>query len=172
MSCRLLGAGLCALLLVLASQGPGALWAAQSDQVVVGMEIVAAEMAGLTLGTNAISFPDADPDTRPAIPASQNPVSVTVLADPTGMKNITLDVRAEGHLASGGNAIPIGNVTWTATGDGFQGGQMNLTNQPAGRWRTNRPMTATGTFSYFLANSWQYATGNYSAKVVYTLTVP
>jgi hypothetical protein len=143
-----------------------------SDQVIVGLEIQALAGAALTLSANAISFPAADPDTIASIPASGNPVSVRVEADPTGMKDITLDVRANGNLVSGGNTINITNVTWTATGDGFQAGTMNLTNQRAGFWRDNRPILRTGTFSYFLANSWNYAPGTYTATVTYTLTVP
>jgi hypothetical protein len=67
--------------------------------------------------------------------------------------------------------IPIGNVTWTASGAGFQAGTMSSTVPvTAGSW--NGPGTHNGGFSYSLVNSWTYPVGNYSVSSTYTLTAP
>ena len=72
---------------------------------------------------------------------------------------------------SGSNTIAISNVTWTATGTGFRAGTMSrTTSQLVGRWTGSG--TRTGTLSFFLANSWSYATGNYTQRVTFTLTAP
>jgi hypothetical protein len=125
----------------------------------------------LALGTNVINFANADPDAMPSIPATENPVTVTVKAKTGSLSSVTLTVLAAGDLISGSDTIPIGNVTWTASGSGFAGGTMNKTTpQSAGSW--TGPGARTGSFSYALVNSWSYATGTYSAAVTYTLTAP
>ena len=127
--------------------------------------------AQLTITPSAINFRDADPSVTPSIPANENPVSVTAYAQTTGNKTVTLTVVAAGDLVSGNDTILINNVTWTATGSGFLGGTMSKSNpQTAGSWR--RSGTRIGTFSFFLKNSWSYATGNYAQTVTYTLTSP
>ncbi|MHB8069564.1 MAG: hypothetical protein ACYDIC_16855 [Desulfobaccales bacterium] len=127
--------------------------------------------AQLTITPSAINFRDADPDVTRSIPANENPVSVTAYAQTTGNKTVTLSVIAAGDLVSGNDRILINNLTWTATGSGFSGGTMSKTSpQTAGSWR--RSGTRIGTFSFFLGNSWSYATGNYSQTVTYTLTSP
>ena len=130
-----------------------------------------ASSAQLSITPSSLNFPNADPDTVPSIPANENPVTVTANAQTSGNKTVTLSVIAHGDLISGSNTIPIGNVTWTATGSGFQAGTMSKTTpQTAGSWR--RSGNRTGTFSFFLKNSWSYATGNYTQTVTYTLTAP
>jgi hypothetical protein len=130
-----------------------------------------ASSALLSITPSSINFPNADPDTVPSIPAYENPVTVTANAQTSGNKTVTLSVIANGDLISGSNPIPIGNVTWTANGSGFLAGTMSKTTpQTAGSWQ--RSGNRTGTFSYFLKNSWSYATGNYTQTVTYTLTAP
>lgn len=127
--------------------------------------------AQLTITPSAINFRDADPDNVPSIPANENPVSVMTYAQTKGNKIVNLTVVAAGDLVSGNDRILIDNVTWTATGSGFSGGTMNKTTpQTAGTW--HRSGTRMGTFSFFLKNSWSYATGNYAQTVTYTLTSP
>ena len=89
--------------------------------------------ASLTLGTNAINFPSADPDTTPSIPASQNPVTVTCRVTGAFLSNVTLKVQAGGNLVSGGNSIPINQVTWTVTGSGYTTRNHEQHNVGAGR---------------------------------------
>ena len=84
---------------------------------------------------------------------------------------VTLTVVAGDDLKSGTDAISIDNLTWTATGTGFSDGTMNKTTpQSVGSWTGSG--TRTGTVTYKLANSLNYATGNYSATLTYTLTSP
>jgi hypothetical protein len=149
----------------------GPLRAAEAETVVVDVDAAVASSANLTLGVSAIRFPDASPDTTPSIPAQENPVSVTASAQ-TGKRNrVTLTVTALMDLTSGGNTIPIGNVSWTATGPGFVSGSMaRLSPQQAGSWQGSG--TRTGSFAYFLQNSWDYKAGSYSAITVYTLYAP
>lgn len=144
-------------------------WAA-TDQQTLTINATVSAKAKLTLGVAAINFADADPDTVPSVAASENPVSVTVKAHTGGASNVTLTAQANGDLDSGADTIPITNVTWTATGAGFVPGTMNTTPQSAGSWTGSG--NRSGTFSYFLANSWSYAVGNYTQTVVYTLTAP
>lgn len=125
----------------------------------------------ITLGTSTINFPDGDPDTMSSISATENPVAVNAKAQVNGGDSVVLQVLAKGDLISGSDSIAISNITWTATGDSFQGGTMSReTSQTAGSWvgAGNR----SGTFSYFLANSWDYATGNYNQTVTYSLVSP
>ena len=126
--------------------------------------------AKLTLDPTTINFPDADPDSGP-ISATENPVDVTAKVRTGAASTATLTCLAGGNLISGGDSIAISNVTWTATGSGFVAGTMSSTvPQSAGSWTGsgNNP----GTFSYSLANSWDYEIGNYAATVTYTLTAP
>jgi hypothetical protein len=161
------------LFLLLVGIWGGSAVAAQAFSVNTTVDVAAAidSAAQLTITPSAINFRDADPDSTPSIPANENPVSVMTYAQTTGNKTVTLTVIAAGDLVSGNDRILIDNLTWTATGSGFQGGAMSKTTpQTAGRWQ--RSGTRTGAFSFFLKNSWSYATGNYSQTVTYTLTSP
>ena len=127
--------------------------------------------ATLTLSSTTITFPSAGPDSVPQIAANQNPLQVTVRVSGSGSSGLTvqLSVLAGGNLRSGANSIAISNVTWTAQGTGFVSGTMSsTTSQRVGQWsgRTN----VTGSLQLWLANSWSYASGNYSQTAVYTLT--
>jgi hypothetical protein len=144
-------------------------WAA-TDQQTLTINATVAEKAKLTLGVAAINFPDSDPDSVPSIGATENPVSVTVKAQTGSISTVTLTVQANGDLESGSDSIPITNVTWTASGSGFQSGTMDTSAQPAGSWTGSG--RRDGEFNYFLANDWNYQTGSYTQTVVYTLTAP
>jgi len=144
-------------------------WGA-TDQQTLTINATVSAKAKLTLGVAAVNFPDADPDSVPSVAAVENPVSVTVKAQTDGSSTVTLTAQANGDLDSGTDTIDISNVTWTATGAGFVGGTMDTAAQSAGAWTGSG--RRDGTFSYLLANSWDYAVGNYSQTVVYTLTAP
>jgi hypothetical protein len=130
-----------------------------------------AARAKLQFGLLAMSFPDADPGSVPSDPANVNPLSVTSSARTGASSTAMLTCLASGDLISGINTIAISNITWTATGAGYVAGTMNRTTaQTAGSWTGSGQRT--GTFSYFLVNSWSYAIGNYSTSINYTLTAP
>ena len=129
-----------------------------------------ASSAQLTLNPTVINFRDADPDTVPSI-AADMPVQVTANATTGVAQTVNLRALAQGDLISGSNTIAISNVTWTASGTGFRAGTMSrTTSQLVGRWTGSG--TYTGTLSFFLANNWSYATGNYTQRVTFTLTAP
>jgi hypothetical protein len=168
---RNLWKGLSVPLIVLVFCGLAAPAAALNINADVGITAALASSAQLSITPSSINFPNADPDNVPSIKANENPVTVTVNAQSTLFRTITLTVLAHGDLISGSNPIAIGNVTWTATGTGFRAGTMSrTTSQTAGSWRGS--VNSTGTFSYFLKNSWSYATGNYTQTITYTLTAP
>ncbi len=125
--------------------------------------------AKLTLSAASITFADADPDTTPSITAAG--VDVDVKARTSAAGSVTLTVLASDDLASGGNSIPVGNLTWTSAGSGFQDGTSNKTvAQSVGSWTGSG--NPTGTQTYALVNSWTYATGTYTVTLNYTLTAP
>lgn len=156
-----------ALLAVAVAQPLGA--ATASSNLTVAATISAT--ASLTVGSAAINFPDANPDTTPSISATENPVSVTAKGKTSNGGTITLTLLASGDLTSGGNTIGIDNVTWTATGSGYAGGTMNKTAaQTVGSWTNSG--NRSGSLSFALANSWSYATGSYAASATFTLTAP
>jgi hypothetical protein len=124
--------------------------------------------AQLTITPASVNFRNS---VAPLIPAQENPVSVTANAQIDDQSTAVLSVFAGDDLVSGADKISIDKVSWTATGDGFVAGTMKKNvSVTAGSWQG--PGEHVGTFSFFLANSWSYATGNYSQTVIYTLTAP
>jgi hypothetical protein len=163
------GVMLALIALVLAFAEPS--WGAGTVSAVVNVNAPLASSAQLTLTPLTINFPNADPDAVPSIPATGNPVQVTANATTGVGQTVNLRALAQGDLVSGSNTIAISKVTWTASGTGFRAGTMNKsTSQLVGQW--TGPGTRTGTLSFFLANSWSYATGNYTQRVTFTLTAP
>jgi hypothetical protein len=141
-------------------------------QQVTATETLNASFAGiarLTFSSSSVSFPDADPDAVPSVPATQGPITITAKARTTRNGTIALTVRASGALRSGVNTIPAGNVTWTCTGSGFSNGTLSSTAaQVVATWTGSGVRTGTQTF--FFKNLWSYPTGIYTLTMNYTLT--
>jgi hypothetical protein len=128
-----------------------------------------AAKASLTLGAASITFADANPDVTPSMTSSA--VTVAVKARTSAAGAVTLTVLASGDLTSGSNTIGISNLTWTATGSGFQTGTADKTTaQTVGAW--TGPGSPSGTQTFALPNSWSYATGTYTVTLNYTLSAP
>ncbi len=126
-------------------------------------------LARLTLSSAAVTFPDADPDSIPNVPALQGPITVTAKARTMVNGGVTLTVLATDQLRSGLNTIPASNITWTASGAGFSSGTLNASvAQAVGAWSGSG--AHTGTQSFFFKNLWTYATGTYSLTMMFTLT--
>ena len=125
----------------------------------------------LTISPTTISFPDADPDVTDPIPANSN-VSVSVKARVASGGSVTLTHKAADDLKDGTKTITIDNVTWTATGSGYNGsGTMNMTtDQNVGGW--TGPGQYDGVLTYSLDNDWAYEPGSYTASTTFTLTTP
>ncbi len=139
-----------------------------TDSATLTVNASVSSRAKLTLDAASITFADADPDTFPTITATA--LNVTVKARKAS-GNVTLAVAADGPLTSGSDTIALTKLTWTAGGDpGFVGGTMATTDQSLAAFTASGNFA--GTQTYVLANDWTYATGNYTATITYTLTVP
>lgn len=163
------------LILALALFGASASWGAQATaNVKVGATV--SSSAILTLSTTSITFPDADPDTVKSIPAQENGALVTAKVKTGSATPATLKVLAADDLKSGTDVIPITNVTSTATnasGSFFSTSPVTWSKTaPGATVGEGKSGSYSGTFSWFLANNWNYVTGSYTANATYTLLAP
>ena len=126
-------------------------------------------LARLSLSSAAITFPDADPDAVPSIQPTQGPITLTAKARTSPNGSITLTVRANDHLRSGIDTIPASNITWVASGAGFNNGTLSAASaQIVAAWTGSGARSGTQTF--FFKNLWSYATGTYTLTMTYTLS--
>lgn len=133
-------------------------------------EALAASSVTLTVSPGSVSFPDADPDLVPLIPAnSVVTIDVRVTGNPASWN---LTHLASGDLMSGADAIAISNVTWSITPNPpFVNGTMSrITPQLVASGTGNE--NNTGTMSLLLQNSWFHKIGNYSQTTTFTLFAP
>src|SRR5690349_23087026 len=65
-----------------------------------------AGLAKFSLSSTTVTFPDADPDAVPLVPAASGPLTITVKARAASNSTIRLTVLASGNLRSGINTIP------------------------------------------------------------------
>ncbi len=152
---------------LVATQGLGAATATGS----LSATVTVSAMAKLTLSTATVTFPGADPDVSPSIAASEGPITITAKGKTSTGATISLTLIAADDLLSGSGSIPISNVTWTASGAGFVAGTMSrAAAQTVASWTNSG--NRTGTQSFALANSWDYAAGSYTTTAQYTLTAP
>ena len=141
------------------------------DTKPITVSATVAATAKLALSVATVTFPDADPDATPSIAATEGAITITAKGKTTAGSNITLTLQAAGALVSGGDSIPISNVTWTVAGPGFVPGTMSSTAAVSVASWLNSGNRA-GQLSFFLANSWDYKVGSYSVGATYTLTAP
>lgn len=128
-------------------------------------------IATLTISSVTLSFPDADPDAVPLVPAAQGPITLTARARASRNATVTLTVLASDDLRSGVSTIPAGALTWTATGPGFIGGTVSRTApQLVASWVGSG--SRSGLQDYRFRNLWTYPSGTYSATLTYTLSAP
>lgn len=126
-------------------------------------------LARITFSSSSVSFPDADPDFVPNVPASQGPITITAKARTSPNGAVTLTVQASDDLRSGLNTIPASNITWTATGPGFTNGTLSAAAaQLVASWTDSGVRTGTQTF--YFKNLWSYVTGIYTLTMTFTLT--
>jgi hypothetical protein len=141
--------------------------AAQTDTANLNASING--LARLSLSTFTVTFPDADPDTVPNVPASQGPITITAKARTSVNGSVTLTVLANDDLRSGLKTIPASAVTWTATGSGFSNGTLSAaTSQTVAGWTGSG--VRTGTQSFFFRNLWSHPTGTYTLTMTFTLS--
>ena len=151
---------------VAACSGPAA---AQSASATLSASLT--PIARLSLSTNSLTFPDADPDLVPQVPAMQGPVTVTVKARAPQGGVVTLTVQASDDLRSGITVLPASLVTWTGAGPGFVPGTLSATTaQVVASWTGSG--VHSGTQTYLFENRWTHPTGTYTVTLLYTLSVP
>ena len=162
-------------MLALTLVAAGSAWGASATKDVT-VSATVSSTAKLALDTSTITFPAADPDTTDSIPANENGAAVTAKVKTGATSTAVLTVQATDHLKSGTDVIPISKVTSTGTntaGSFFSAGPVTWTkSSPGATVGQGQSGSFTGSFSWFLANSWTYATGNYTATATYTLTAP
>jgi hypothetical protein len=120
----------------------------------------------IEISSNAVTFTrTVDPRTAPLIVQNEPPIQIRVKATRGFFQSVYLRIQANGDLSDGlGHTIPVGNVTWQATGDGFTpNGQLIGASQRLGSW------TASGEYQGTLAFSFQ--DNENFAPGVYTLVV-
>ena len=133
--------------------------------------VTVSAMAKLTLSSAVVTFPNADPDSTPSISAAEGAVTITAKGKTSTGATIALTIVAADDLLSGSARIPISNVTWTASGAGFAAGTLSKSAaQTVASWTSSG--NRTGTQSFALANSWNYAAGTYTTTAAYTLAAP
>jgi hypothetical protein len=126
-------------------------------------------LARLAFSTLNLTFPDAEPDLVPTVPASQGPITITAKARTSPNGAVTLTVQASDDLRSGVNTIPASSITWTATGPGFANGTLSAAApQLVASWTDSG--VYTGSQAFFFRNSWTYATGIYTLTMTFTLS--
>ena len=123
----------------------------------------------LKISPLSINFPPADPDHVPIIPA-QEQILVEINISGNEGKNWQLTVLADGDLrAPGGGKIPIENISWTASpSPPFINGILNKrTPQLVANGQGN--VILNGQLNFFLQNSWDYRSGDYTQIIVFIL---
>jgi hypothetical protein len=120
--------------------------------------------------TGVIAFADQDPQSTPVINSAA--IDLVVKARTSATETVTLTVIAGDDFdGPGSEIIPIANLGWSAGGSGFVGGTASKTAaQSVGSWTGSGQHT--GTQTYNLVNSWNYAIGTYTVTLTYTLTAP
>lgn len=147
----------------------GARAAAQSATATLSAPVT--PLARLSLSTNSLSFPDADPDLVPQVQAAQGPVTITAKARAAPGGVVTLTVQAGDDLRSGITVLPASLVTWTGSGPGFVAGTLSTASaQIVATWSGSG--VHTGSQTYLFENRWTHPTGTYTVTLLYTLSVP
>jgi len=126
----------------------------------------------LSLSRSALSFPAADPDATPLVPANDTLTVRLKLTGggPPGRWRLTL--RADGNLINilSLTSIDISNITWTASPAApSQNGRLAANvDQLAAEGDGNVNITAVMNFVF--QNSWSYWAGSYRQSVTFTLS--
>jgi hypothetical protein len=162
---RLIGL-ICALVLL---QAEGSLAASANQTLNVSAQDNS--RAKIVLNVGAINFVDFSNDNLNNLPANENPVAITVKVKTGNNRPITLTFLASDDLRSPTRTIPISNVTWTATGAGYQSGTMSKTSaQTVGTW--TGPGSYAGALSFFFDTKVPQAAASYTSSGTFTLTAP
>jgi hypothetical protein len=127
--------------------------------------------ARLSMSSTTLTFPDADPDLVPFVPAVPESIAVTAKTRTTRNSQVMLTVQSTDDLRSGVQTIPASMLKWNVTGVGFVPGTLaSGSNEVVGTW-TNSGVRS-GTQSFVFENRWTHPPGTYSVTLIYTLSAP
>lgn len=117
----------------------------------------------------SINFHAADPDLEPAISAD-NLVLVEISVEVS--RPWTLTLRAEGDLRGNrGSVIPVSNISWTPSlSPPFVNGSL-VSRNPQLAASGQGPAEVRGELNFFLNNSWNYQSDDYSQAVTFILAI-
>jgi len=157
------------LFVIWTAAAPTARAAGQSSTATLSANV--SPVANLTISSASVSFPDADPDTIPQIPALGGPLLITAKARANPGAQVVLSVQAADDLRSGVTLIPVTNITWTVTGAGFVPGTMSQTaSATVASWTGSG--VRSGSQQLYFRNLWTHPTGTYTVSLLYTLSAP
>jgi len=143
---------------------------AQSDNETLRINAQVDSRFKIEISANAVTFTrTVDPRTAPLIVQNEPPIQILVKATKGFFPFVYLRIQANGDLSDGlGHTIPVGNVTWQATGDGFtQNGQLTGASQRLGAWTVSGE--SQGTLAFSFQDNANFAPGVYT--LVVTLSV-
>ena len=160
---------LLAAILVWTAAAPAARAAGQASSATLSANV--GTMAKLNLSTATASFPDADPDALPQIPAATGPILITAKSRANPGVQVVLTVQAADDLRSGVTVISASNITWTSTGVGFASGTLS-TVSPVVVATWSGSGIRSGTQQLYFRNLWTHPTGIYTLSLLYTLSAP
>lgn len=178
--------GLIALFVAVTASGDQVQAPKQKSSALAPMVNIQASVSGsLVISQPSLTFAASNPSASPVIPAN-SPVSAFIsITGARPSRTWTLDVKALGpNLVSGSDTIPVNNVSWTATGTMTAGnGSITVTTGPvplstnvvttaSGSEGNRDPFTATVTYNFSFADSWDFVPGTYAQTVQFTLTAP
>ena len=144
---------------------------AESDQKLLQFKVAVGKLAQFTVEVSSMSFRGGNPDENVLIPAIENGIKIKVRTRAGRSDPISLYVLADGDLVSGSHTIPVHNVSWRTSGEGFKGGALSKgVPQVVGAWEGSG--IREGVLYYYLDNSWNYPMGQYEATITYMLTIP
>ena len=127
----------------------------------------------LSLSRSSLSFPAADPDTTPLVPAND---TLTVRIKVTGggpPRSWQLTLRANGDLYNllSIAVIDISNITWTASpAPPFRNGTLAANVDQVAASDRDANVNETGSMTFFFQNLWTHPAGSFTQSVTFTLS--
>lgn len=146
----------------------------QNQSREVTFQVTLFEWYDLYISTNSITFIDVPPDIvqfppPKQIPAEQNPVDVRAFAIliPPSTLQLTATANSDFH-----STIPASTVSWTATGTGYQAGQLQTgTAVTVGQWSGSILHYHEGQLNFsFYRDYVSQEPGSYSITATFTLS--
>jgi len=107
------------------------------------------------------------PDSSPSVTATPSSFTAQVVTSNTTTWTLTVSA-SDAYLDPTTRLIPVGNISWTASGTGFVNGSLSVSPQTVASGSGSG--TFSGTLSFVMLNRWTYPTGMYTDTITYTAT--